>query len=227
MLLELEHVEKSYPAADGQAALSILKNLSLNVEAGESVSIMGPSGSGKSTLLHIIGALDRPSGGAVRISGRDLSLLSDRELAKIRNREIGFVFQLHYLLPQCTALENVLIPALAGTGEGATPALRERAGTLLVRVGLAARMGHLPGQLSGGECQRVAVVRALIHRPRLLLADEPTGSLDPAAADNLAQLLVDLNREEGTALVLVTHSAVLAGRMSRRFRLVAGELKEE
>lgn len=225
MLLELEHVEKSYPAADGQAVLSVLKNVSLNVEAGESVSIIGPSGSGKSTLLHIMGALDRPSGGAVRISGRDLSQLPDPELARIRNREIGFVFQLHYLLPQCTALENVLIPTLAGTGEGATPALRERAAALLARVGLATRMGHLPGQLSGGECQRVAVVRALIHRPRLLLADEPTGSLDPAAADNLAQLLVDLNREEGTALVLVTHSPALAGLMSRQFKLVGGTLK--
>jgi len=223
MLLELLEVGKDYPSGDGRSMMSILDRVSLAVASGSSVGIMGPSGSGKSTLLNIVGGLDRPSSGKVLLDGRDLASLSEPELARARNRDIGFVFQLHHLLPQCTVLENVLVPTLVREDRN-PPADMTRARKLLDRVGLTARAHHVPGRLSGGECQRTAVVRALINSPKLLLADEPTGSLDPASAGNLAQLLVDLNREEGTALIVVTHSTALAGRMARRFSLTGGML---
>ncbi|MDD5261320.1 MAG: ABC transporter ATP-binding protein [Methylacidiphilales bacterium] len=219
MLLEFAHVSKTYAAPDGGAEVEVLRDVDFKLAAGEPVAIIGPSGSGKSTLLNIMGALDLPSTGTVRLNGRDLGGLTERELAAIRNREIGFIFQLHHLLPQCTVLENVLIPTLTGR---TTDADYTRAERLLERVGLRQRLNHRPGQLSGGECQRVAVVRALINQPKLLLADEPTGSLDHAAAVNLGQLLLELNKEEGVALVLVTHSLELAGSLPRTMELRDG-----
>ncbi|HPD14677.1 MAG TPA: ABC transporter ATP-binding protein [Planctomycetota bacterium] len=221
-LLELVDVSKRYEGPEG-AAPPVLRSVRLRVEDGESLAIVGPSGCGKSTLLNLIGALDRPSGGSVHFKGQDLSALDDQALALLRNREIGFIFQLHHLLPQCTVLENVLVPTLVAGGRGDAPEARAR--SLLARVGLGERLGYFPGQLSGGERQRVAVVRALINRPSLLLADEPTGSLDRAAADNLADLLVELNREEGVALILVTHALDLAAKMGRVLALREGELR--
>ena len=214
MLLELSHVAKSY------GTVEVLKEVNLQLAAGEPIAIIGPSGSGKSTLLNIMGALDIPTRGTMSLDGRDLSHLTENELAGIRNRQIGFIIQLHHLLPQCTVLENVLIPTLASPGTDR----QERAEHLLERVGLKHRLTHRPGQLSGGECQRVAVVRALINQPKLLLADEPTGSLDHVAATNLGQLLGELNKEEGVALVLVTHSLELARQMPRVLELRDGEL---
>ena len=220
-LLHLEQVSKHYTPSADIAPVSVLKDVTLTIAAGAAVAIVGPSGSGKSTLLNIMGALDRPSAGVVRLGGRNLALLDDNTLARIRNREIGFVFQLHHLLPQCTALENVLIPTLAFGS--ASAAAQQRAMDLLAYVGLADRMRHLPGQLSGGECQRVAVVRALINQPRILLADEPTGALDHTAAENLIDLLIQLNRE-GQTLVVVTHAADIARRMHHRYLLRDGRL---
>jgi lipoprotein-releasing system ATP-binding protein len=232
MLLELANVCKRFQAPDGASALSILEGISLGINRGESVAIIGPSGSGKSTLLQIMGTLDQPSSGTVILQGKDITSLNEAGLAEVRNRRIGFVFQFHYLLPQCTVLENVLVPTLAGASSKAhqesEPPNREpataRAERLLRRVGLGDRFSHRPGQLSGGERQRVAVVRALINQPQLLLADEPTGALDQSSAQALAQLLIELNREEQVALVVVTHARDLAQRMGRVFELKQGHL---
>ncbi|MBI1371605.1 MAG: ATP-binding cassette domain-containing protein [Phycisphaera sp.] len=214
-LLKLEGVCFHYGDDPGDDGL-VLNGVDLVVEAGESMAIVGPSGSGKSTLLNIIGTLDRPTAGHVWLEGQDLATLDDKQLAAIRNTRIGFIFQSHHLLPQCTVLENVLIPTLV---RGTTPDDDTRARRLLERVGLSDRLDHRPGALSGGQRQRVAVVRALINQPALLLADEPTGSLDHAASVNLADLLVELNREEGVTLITVTHAVDLAERMARRFEL--------
>ncbi|MCX7886528.1 MAG: ABC transporter ATP-binding protein [Verrucomicrobiae bacterium] len=219
MLVELVRVYKSYAAPP----VEVLRDVNFRLDAGEAVAIVGPSGSGKSTLLNILGTLDRPTRGTVRFDGRDLAALNEPELAAIRNRQIGFIFQLHHLLPQCTVLENVLIPTLAGEADSGA---RDRAVKLLERVGLQHRLEHRPGQLSGGECQRVAVARALINRPKLLLADEPTGALDHANAASLGRLLVELNREEGVALVVVTHSLELAKRLPKVMELRDGVLVE-
>jgi lipoprotein-releasing system ATP-binding protein len=225
-LLELRHVARSYEAVGDSAGTSVLQSVDLRLRPGESLAIVGPSGSGKSTLLNIIGTLDRPTAGTVLLDGQDLSALNERELALIRSRKIGFIFQLHHLLPQCTVLENVLVPTLAGGPERRTEKAEARAKRLLERVALSHRLFHRPGQLSGGERQRAAVVRALINEPKLLLADEPTGSLDRASAENLAHLLVELNREEGVALVVITHAMELARRMSRVLELQDGRLIE-
>ena len=232
-ILELENVVKQYdapggpvrpPVLGGGAATAILRGITLSVAAGDALAIVGPSGSGKSTLLNIMGTLDRPTSGRVRLEGRDLADLGDEELAALRNRRIGFVFQLHHLLPQCTALENVLVPTLApGEARGAAEAEQD-ARRLLERVGLSERLSYRPGQLSGGERQRVAVARALINRPAILLADEPTGSLDRASAEELSSILAELNRADGMTLVVVTHSSALAGQMSRRLELRDGRL---
>ncbi|SRR6266446_1702339 len=232
-LLKLSNVAKRFDSPGNAGSLAVLDGITLEVGAGESLAIVGPSGSGKSTLLHIIGTLDRPTSGQVLLAGKDVSQLDEREIAAVRNRQIGFVFQAHYLLPQCTVLENVLVPTLAKTARGATaatdPALPSesaegRASRLLKRVGLAERLSHRPGELSGGERQRVAVVRALINRPRLLLADEPTGALDHASAQQLGQLLLELNREEGVALIVVTHALELARLMGKMAQLKDGRL---
>jgi ABC-type lipoprotein export system ATPase subunit len=230
-ILKLVNITKRYESPDGMAPLPVLNEVSLEVSRGESLAIVGPSGSGKSTLLQIIGTLDRPTTGEVSLNGKELSRLDDNQLAAVRNQELGFVFQAHYLLPQCTVLENVLVPSLASRGTRRTPdietkpeSVAARATRLLARVGLAGRLSHRPGQLSGGERQRVALVRGLINRPQLLLADEPTGSLDHASAQKLAQLLLELNREEGVTLILVTHARDLARLMGRVLLLRDGNL---
>ena len=225
--LKLQDVCKSYDSVWNAPPVRVLDAIRLEIQAGESVAIVGPSGSGKSTLLNIIGALDRPTSGQVFFQGEDLGKWNERELAAFRHRRLGFIFQSHHLLPQCTVLENVLVPTLAApqTAAGRRNAL-DRGLQLLERVGLGARRDHRPGQLSGGERQRVAVARALINRPQLLLADEPTGALDRAAAESLSQLLIELNTEEKVTLILVTHSPELAARMQRRCRILDGRLEE-
>ncbi len=224
-LLKLAGVTKRYDSPDRAEALTVLHEVSLEVARGESLAIVGPSGSGKSTLLHIIGTLDRPTSGSVALDGQDLGTLDERQLAAVRNRQIGFVFQAHYLLPQCTVLENVLVPTLASPEAASRDGARARAERLLKRVGLGERTAHRPGELSGGEQQRVAVVRALINQPQLLLADEPTGSLDHTSAQQLGQLLLELNREEGVTLIVVTHALDLARRMARVLELKEGRLE--
>jgi ABC-type lipoprotein export system ATPase subunit len=226
IMLELVHVSKSYPSPGSKDGLSVLKDITLKVEKGRSLVIVGPSGSGKSTLLNIIGALDRPTSGRVLFDDKDLAELDETELARIRNRQIGFVFQLHHLLPQCTVLENVLVPTLAGKNHLNKKELRERAVNLLKRVGLKDFLLYRPGQLSGGQRQRVAVVRALINKPKLLLADEPTGSLDRDASENIAELLVELNQNEQVTLIVVTHSLKLAEQMGHVMELSDGLLED-
>ena len=223
-LLKLVNVTRRYDSPANAGALTVLDQVSLEVALGESLAIVGPSGSGKSTLLQIIGTLDRPTSGSVALDGRDLNGLDDEQIAAVRNRQIGFVFQSHYLLPQCTVWENVLVPTLACSDVALRERAGERAERLLKRVGLGERKAHRPGELSGGERQRVAVVRALINQPQLLLADEPTGSLDHASAQQLGQLLLELNREEGVTLIVVTHARDLAQRMGRVLELRDGAL---
>jgi len=220
--LKLENVGKSYDSVLNGPPVRVLDGINLAMESGESAAIVGPSGSGKSTLLNIIGTLDAPTTGRVLLQDQDLAKLNEKELAGVRNRKLGFIFQAHHLLPQCTVLENVLVPTLASSDSSQRHAAGERGKRLLERVGLGQRMDHRPGQLSGGERQRVAVVRALINQPQLLLADEPTGALDRAAADELARLLIELNREEGVTLILVTHAPDLAARMKRVFQIQDG-----
>jgi lipoprotein-releasing system ATP-binding protein len=235
-LLQLKDVTREFPAASDSGTLTVLNGISLELAGGESLAIAGPSGSGKSTLLQIIGTLDRPTSGQVLLEGDDVAKLDGKAVAEVRNRMIGFVFQAHYLLPQCTVIENVLVPTLAGHGNtrgegGRSGAAAEepdrRARRLLQRVGLGARLDHFPRQLSGGESQRVAVVRALINSPRLLLADEPTGSLDHAAALSLTRLLVEINKEEGVTLIVVTHSRELAKEMGRVMELQDGRWRQQ
>jgi ABC-type lipoprotein export system ATPase subunit len=223
-LLRLVDVSKRYESPTSNESVAVLRDVTLEIERGESIAIVGPSGSGKSTLLNIIGTLDRPDGGQVLLDGRELTRLDDIQLAAVRNREIGFIFQSHHLLPQCTVLENILVPTLANKDAALRNGAVERAKGLLDKIGLGARLTHRPGQLSGGERQRVAVVRALINQPKLLLADEPTGALDRASAQNLADLLVQLNREGGVTLIVVTHAPDLAKCMSRVLELRDGKL---
>ena len=219
MMLNLENISKCY-----DENTSVLTRIDLTVAAGESVAIAGPSGCGKSTLLNIIGTLERPDSGSLEFDGKNLLTLNEKETAEFRNRRVGFVFQLHHLLPQCSILENVLVPTLVNKESGDVQA---RALHLLDRVELSNRLNYRPGQLSGGERQRAAVVRSLINKPQLLLADEPTGSLSREGADNLVQLLLELNREENMTLILVTHSMRLAEKMDRVLTIDAGVLKSE
>jgi len=219
--LVVEHISKSFPTRG--EPLVVLREASLTLGAGQNAAILGPSGSGKSTLLFIIGTLDTPSGGSVRLSGTDPFALAETQLADFRNRHIGFVFQDHYLLPQLTVLENVLIPALArGAPSDVTI---DRARQLLARVGLAERLEHRPAELSGGERQRVGVARALLLKPALVLADEPTGNLDRKSATAIGDLLIEVPREEQTMLLVVTHSRELAQRFDRRLEIDDGVLK--
>ncbi|MDF7824485.1 ABC transporter ATP-binding protein [Pontiellaceae bacterium B12227] len=214
-MLMLEQITKGYGPAT-----PVLSGVDLEVQPGESLAIVGESGCGKSTLLNIIGSLDQPDSGSVCVDGEDLLSLNEKELAAFRNRRVGFVFQLHHLLPQCTVLENVMVPSLIQSGS-----VKDRAVELLDRVGLSHRLDHRPGELSGGERQRVAVVRALINRPSLLLADEPTGALNEAGASELLDLLLELNRDEGLTLIMVTHSMPLAERLDRVVTLSNGALQ--
>ena len=221
-MIEVSRVTKSYATPAGP--VSVLCDLDLTVGAGDSIAIVGPSGSGKTTLLNLLGALDRPSSGSIRLDGTPLDALDATAAARFRNRTIGFIFQLHYLLPQCTVLENVLVPRLAGDWEEAPPVTRARAESLLAQVGLEERATHRPWQLSGGEQLRVAIARALINQPKLILADEPTGSLDPATGDRVADLLLRTHAATRSALIVVTHNPALAARMGKTYRLEAGRL---
>ena len=220
MALVVRDLSKEYPTRSGP--LSVLRGVGFTLEPGESLAVMGPSGSGKSTLLHILGTLDRPTAGGVSLDGLDPFALTEPHLAAFRNRMIGFVFQDHHLLPQCSVLENVLIPTLVS----ATPPRETEAYArqLLERVGLAGRLDHRPAELSGGERQRVAVARALVLKPALLLADEPTGNLDRKSAQAVGELLLELHRQENTVLVVVTHSADLARLLPRRSEMNDGTL---
>jgi len=219
-VLEVTNLAKSYPTPRG--SLTILSDLTLSLRPGDAASIVGPSGSGKSTLLYLLGALEPPSAGTVTLDGVNPFALSERELAVFRNRRVGFIFQDHLLLPQCTVLENVLIPTLVGESETDAP---DRARALLERVGLADRLDHRPGELSGGERQRVSLARALIRRPPLLLCDEPTGNLDHASGDVVASMLFDLHEQQNTILLIVTHNSALAARCPFRFELVDDRLQ--
>jgi len=219
-VLVAERISKHYDTPRGP--VPILEDVSLTLDRGESVAIMGPSGCGKSTLLYLLGALEPPSAGSIQIDGRNPYALNERDQAAFRGTNIGFVFQDHLLLPQLSALDNVIVPTLVSPGGAAT----ERARELLTAVGLAERLDHRPGELSGGERQRVAIARALVREPSLLLCDEPTGNLDRASADAVADVLVDLHQRRKTMLVVVTHNAGLAARFLRRYELSARNLHQ-
>jgi lipoprotein-releasing system ATP-binding protein len=219
-LLQVESLSKEYETPRG--ALSILDDISLTMTAGEALSIMGPSGSGKSTFLYVLGGLEPPTSGTVTLEGEDPFRLSQKELAAFRNRKIGFVFQDHCLLPQCSVIENVLTPTLVANTNGNHG---DRAKELLTTVGLRDRMEHRPSELSGGEKQRVALARALIMKPKLLLCDEPTGNLDQKSADVVASMLFDLHKDQQTILIVVTHNAQLAARFPDRAELENGRLR--
>jgi lipoprotein-releasing system ATP-binding protein len=219
-LLSIEELGKAY--LTGGRRLQVLDAVSLEIQAGEMVALTGPSGAGKSTFLHLVGALDAPTSGRVVFDGRDLATLDEGERARFRNESVGFVFQSHHLLPEFTALENVMMPGLVRRLPRAEA--RRRAASSLERVGLSGRVEHRPGELSGGEQQRVALARALVLSPRLLLADEPTGNLDPATAEGIHDLLRELNRDLGVTGVVVTHNERLAEGLGRRVRLLAGRL---
>lgn len=221
-IVELQNVSKSFPDADGGVVREVLKGVCLSVSKGDRMAIVGSSGCGKSTLLNILGTLDTPTSGTVKFEGRDVIGLSEKEISRLRSESIGFIFQLHHLLPQSTVLENVILPSLALAKRPDAAAVRARAEQLLKRIGLNGQMHQKPHQISGGERQRVAVVRALINRPRIILADEPTGALDQERAGELVDLLVELNEEEKVALVMVTHDAGLAQRMGTVKRIDHG-----
>lgn len=220
MSLILQNLSKSYPTRSGD--LTVLRDVNLTLQDGDALAILGPSGSGKSTLLYLLGTLERPSGGTYQLGDQEPFKLADAALAHFRNRAIGFVFQDHHLLPQCSVLENVLIPTLAGPREQ----LESRARALLERVGLSHRLDHRPAELSGGERQRVAVARALIHKPLLVLADEPTGNLDRKTAQSIGQLLLEMHQQEKTMLIVVTHSPDLARMLPRQMEMNDGTLVE-
>jgi lipoprotein-releasing system ATP-binding protein len=221
MSLVVESLGKDYATRSGP--LVVLHGVDLRLQRGDSLAVTGPSGSGKSTLLHILGTLDQPTAGRVRLDEQDPFTLAEPALAHFRNRKIGFVFQDHHLLPQCSVLENVLIPSLVA--DGAAKQAEDWAKTLLDRVGLSARLSHRPSELSGGERQRVAVARALVLKPTLLLADEPTGNLDRTTAKAVGELLLELHQQEQNMLVVVTHSAELAALFPRRVEMNEGKLQ--
>jgi ABC-type lipoprotein export system ATPase subunit len=226
MLLKLENVSKGFGDRADQSHHTVLDNLSLEVEKGERIAILGPSGSGKTTLLNLIGGLDYPDTGSVQFQGEDITGYSALEMDHFRNKNIGFVFQFHHLLPQCTLIENILVPTLVDRDKLVRGQKHDRAGELMKRVGIWEYRNKMPGKLSGGECQRAAVVRAMINNPFLLLADEPTGALDRENVEKMADLLLDLNQEDGLTLLVVTHSADLAKRMGKTLELRNGKLKQ-
>lgn len=223
-MIEARDISKVYETP--AEALRVLDGLTFSLGQGEAVAVTGPSGSGKTTLLNLLGALDRPTAGSIMIGGREITGFDATEACAFRNRSLGFIFQQHHLLPQLSVLENVLVPRLAGDWEEDAAATAGRARELLEKVGLGPRLHHLPWQLSGGEKLRTAVARALVNRPALVLADEPTGSLDEEATDRVAELLLRLNREEDVTMIVVTHNAALARRMGRVLRLDHGKLRE-
>jgi lipoprotein-releasing system ATP-binding protein len=218
-LLDANHLSKSYATPAGE--LTVLRDVSLSLNAGDAACVMGPSGSGKSTLLYILGGLEPPTSGTVRLNGTDPYTLNADKLAAFRNRDIGFVLQDHCLLPQCTVLENVLVPCLVGDADAGAD---ERARGLIERVGLTDRMHHRPAELSGGEKQRAAIARALVRQPRLMLCDEPTGNLDAETADVVADLLIKLHAQQQTIMIVVTHSEALGSRFQRRWKMQRGAL---
>lgn len=220
--LQAESISKSYPT--GNATLDVLVDASLSLAPGENVAILGPSGSGKSTLLAILGTLDQPTSGTLKIGEVEPFGLAEPQLAEFRSKQLGFVFQDHHLLPQCTVLENVLVPFLASGSAG--PDEIDGATQLIDRVGLSQRLLHRPAQLSGGEKQRVAIARALVRQPVLVLADEPTGNLDSRTAEDISRLLLELQLEQESMLIVVTHSQQLANQMQRRLHLEGGRLVE-
>ncbi|MDH5400042.1 MAG: ABC transporter ATP-binding protein [Cyclobacteriaceae bacterium] len=224
MLLKLNNIHKSYNTDQGGPVKKVLEGISMELDQGENMAILGPSGSGKSTLLNIIGALDRPDSGDVVFEGNAINDYTEDQLAGFRNQQVGFIFQSHHLLPQCSVLENVLVPTLPLKDPKLKKECFERAQELIKEVGLWEQKDQLPGTISGGECQRVAVIRALINKPKLLLADEPTGSLDRKNAQGIASLLMELNKGFNTALIIVTHSLEIGAQMSRAFDLVDGQL---
>ena len=218
-MLEATGLSKSYPTPAGE--LHVLRDVTLTLNSGDAACVMGPSGSGKSTLLYILGGLEPPTGGRMQLDGKDPYALPPDALAAFRNQQVGFVLQDHCLLPQCTVLENVLVPTLVGNADPGAP---ERAHALLEQVGLGARLHHRPAELSGGEKQRAAIARALIRTPRLILCDEPTGNLDADSAANVADLLISLHAQQQAIMVLVTHSETLGARFSRRWTMNRGAL---
>lgn len=218
-MLKVENVSKEYPTPSG--SLKIVSDITLSLSRGDALSIMGPSGSGKSTLLYMMGALEPPTSGTITLDGQNPFQLKEKDLAAFRNRQIGFIFQDHCLLPQCSVIENVLTPTLISSRDGDDNA---RARDLLQQVGLGERLEHRPAELSGGEKQRVALARALIMKPQLVLCDEPTGNLDHKAADVVASLLLELHRQQETILVVVTHNAELAARFPLQYQLTDNEL---
>jgi lipoprotein-releasing system ATP-binding protein len=227
-LLDVTNLTKHYPTPRGP--LTVLRDVSFSLRPGDGAAITGPSGAGKSSLLYILGALEPPTSGTVTLDGRNPFLLGPREVAAFRNTAVGFVFQDHCLLPQCTVLENVLIPTMVAPPAGidrerGEESATRRARDLIEQVGLGHRIEHRPGELSGGEKQRVAIARALVRQPRLLLCDEPTGNLDRASSENVASLLLDLHRLQNTMLIVVTHSPHLAGRLPIRFELFENRLQ--
>jgi lipoprotein-releasing system ATP-binding protein len=222
-LIRIEGLCKSFETGDG--TIEVLRDLDLQVSAGDRIAIAGQSGVGKSTLLHILGTLDHPTSGKLLFEGEDVFAKSSAELARLRNRFVGFVFQFHHLLPEFSAVENTMMPGLLQGRSFAE--MRERASTMLSEVGLGHRLKHPVGKLSGGERQRVAVARALVLEPPLVLADEPTGNLDPKTGAQVAELLLAMNESHGTTLIVVTHSARMAGRLGRPLALVDGRLEDE
>jgi len=226
MIVELDNISKNY---ENQEAIKrdVLNDISLSIKTSDSIAIVGPSGSGKSTLLNIIGTLDNPTSGSVKFKEKEIHSFSENQLAEIRSKNIGFVFQLHHLLPQLTLLENVLLPLIPNKDKRKSKAAQARAIDLIESVGLIDKIKQRPGQMSVGECQRAAVVRALINDPDLILADEPTGSLDQESAKQMGNLLSEINKKQNVAMIVVTHSIDLANKMDTVFRLVNGELVKE
>lgn len=222
-MISAKQISKSYQTPG--ETVEVLKDLTLELADGEAASIVGPSGCGKTTLLNLLGALDRPTSGSITIGDQNIATLSDEEATHFRNHSLGFVFQQHHLLPQLNVLENVLVPRLAGDWKEPADETEQRARELLAKVGLEHRLTHQPWQLSGGEKLRTAVARALVNRPKLILADEPTGSLDPASTDTIADLLLDLNRDQKVTLLVVTHNQALAQRIGRTLELNNGQLR--